>query len=311
MHSTQFPSIATAALLTLAISIGGGGAAFAAGSPERDSGSETADVQPSPVEDASGDNNVSPVEEASTDDNASPAEESAEENTPEPTADCVVVVWQMPSWVSDFEPTWPQSFVSVHEADCASAPIDAEMFPVPETCGTQYQLDLYYVSEKTSALIAGGILMGYGPEEDLVPGTYGTLVKNPDCDLDSLPTFPTTTAAATFDMPDCMNNPGAVQLTNEEGVVWTMNGAMVAGNSSHTVSPGTTVSLLASLEEDFAWNDADQRTEWVQEFAAAENCPELLALTGAGDSLGGLAALAALMTAAGVGFVARRRLLTM
>lgn len=99
------------------------------------------------------------------------------------TLDCVVVIWQMPTWADQSTPTWPQTFVSAHDSDCATTPIDAELYPVPDVCGTQYQLDKYHTSEKTTALIAGGVLQGYGSEGDMVPGTLGTLVKNADCEI--------------------------------------------------------------------------------------------------------------------------------
>ena len=128
-------------------------------------------------------------------------------------------------------------------------------------------------------------------------------------------TFPTTDAAASFVLPDCLGNPGRVILTNGLGVIWTLDGDVVAGNSSYEVSAGSEVELSAGLEGPseefpggFGWNDAEQQTEWTQAFPAAEDCGELetLAFTGAGAFTNWLGVAAVLMMAAGMGFVVRR-----
>lgn len=121
-----------------------------------------------------------------------------------------------------------------------------------------------------------------------------------------LETFPTTVAAASFTMPDCLGNPGRVTLTNEGGVIWTLNGSVVAGNSSYEVTPDTDVELTAALEQDYTWNDAEQQTLWNESFPAADNCSPELAFTGAGAFTNWLGVAAVLMMVAGMGFVVRR-----
>lgn len=127
-------------------------------------------------------------------------------------------------------------------------------------------------------------------------------------------TFPTTDAAASFTLPDCLGNPGRVTLTNGLGVIWTLDGDVVAGNSSYEVTPGSEVELSAGLEGPsdefpggFGWNDLEQQTEWTQAFpAAADDCLPTLAFTGAGAFTNWLGVAAVLMMVAGMGFVVRR-----
>ncbi len=137
--------------------------------------------------------------------------------TPPPpplTPTCTVVVWVMPSWINDRTPSWPQAYFASYPIDCG-VPVDA---PVPDLCGTQYQLDKYYDGPTTTALIAGGFLNGpNNPQEALVPGGWGSsykLVKNPDCAL---------ATAAVFENPaSCFSG----SLLNEDlfdvspGVTW-------------------------------------------------------------------------------------------
>ncbi len=128
-----------------------------------------------------------------------------------------------------------------------------------------------------------------------------------------LTTGPSTVADATFVMPDCLGNPGRVVLTNEGGVIWTLNGRTVLGNSSYDASPGTLVALSAALEGPtegslgYTWNDPDQQTQWTQAFPAPANCElQTLAFTGAGAVTNWLGVAAALLMVAGMGFVVRR-----
>lgn len=141
-------------------------------------------------------------------------------------------------------------------------------------------------------------------------------------------TFPTTEAAAEITLPDCLGNPGSIELTNGLGVIWTLNGEVVSGNTTHSVPTGTEVTLEASLEGPsdeypggFGWNDPEQQTEWtavmeVDPGIGGEEClldeDELptLAFTGASGLTAGLGALAALMTVVGMGFVIRRHRVT-
>lgn len=143
-----------------------------------------------------------------------------------------------------------------------------------------------------------------------------------------LDTFPTTEAAAEITPPDCLGNPGRISLTNGLGVIWTLNGTVVAGNTTHTVPAGTAVTLVASLEGPsdefpggFGWNDEDQQTEWnavmeVDPQSGGEEClldeDELptLAFTGANGLTTGLGVFAVIAMLVGMGFVARRHQVT-
>ncbi len=137
-----------------------------------------------------------------------------------------------------------------------------------------------------------------------------------------LPSGPLTTAAADIVLPDCLGNPGRVILTNGLGVIWTLNGAVVAGNTTHTVPTGQPVLLTASLDGaseeyplGFGWNDPGQQTEWkaVMEVDPTDDtCDDLptLALTGVNELTTGLGLLAVVMTVVGMGFVIRRHRMT-
>lgn len=143
-----------------------------------------------------------------------------------------------------------------------------------------------------------------------------------------LDTFPTTEAAAEITPPDCLGNPGRISLTNGLGVIWTLNGTVVAGNTTHTVPAGTAVTLVASLEGPsdefpggFGWNDEDQQTEWnavmeVDPQSGGEEClldeDELptLAFTGANGLTTSLGIFAVIAMLVGMGFVARRHQVT-
>lgn len=129
-----------------------------------------------------------------------------------------------------------------------------------------------------------------------------------------LGTFPTTTAEVDFVMPDCLGNPGRVLLTDGGGVIWTLNGQVVAGNSSYAFPSGTAITVSAALQGPseeypggFGWNDEDQQTAWSETLVADEVCElDTLAFTGAGQFTGWLGVIAVLLTVAGMGFVARR-----
>ncbi|MDO9590045.1 MAG: hypothetical protein Q7J04_02760, partial [Microcella sp.] len=126
-------------------------------------------------------------------------------------------------------------------------------------------------------------------------------------------TFPSTVAAAEMVMPDCDGNPGRVMLTNEGGVIWKIDGEVVAGNITHTVAPNTTITLTAELEGPteenpggWAWNDPEQQTEWVQAFPMPDDCSPELAFTGSSAMTSWIGLAAALLTLVGMGFVLRR-----
>lgn len=140
--------------------------------------------------------------------------------------------------------------------------------------------------------------------------------------------LPATTASAVITVPDCLGNPGTVQLINELGVIWTLNGQVVQGNMTHTVPTGTAVNLIASLEEPsdefpggFGWSDENQQTEWnavmeIDPEAGGEEClldeEELptLAFTGANGLTSWLGVFAVLAMIVGMGFVVRRHQLS-
>ncbi len=143
-----------------------------------------------------------------------------------------------------------------------------------------------------------------------------------------LDTFPTTTASAEIVMPDCLGNAGTITLTNGLGVIWTLNGTVVAGNTTHSVPTGTVVDLQASLEGPseeypggFGWTDPEQQTQWdavmeVNPSVGGEEClldeEELptLALTGANGLTTWLGVFAVIAMLVGMGFVARRHQVT-
>lgn len=151
---------------------------------------------------------------------------------------------------------------------------------------------------------------GFRLEDDYEPWSY-SFIGAAFC----LGTFPSTVADAELVLPDCLGNPGRVVLSNEGGVIWTLNAEVVEGNSSYDITPGTQVELTAALEgpsDEFpggwTWNDEDQQTVWSEFFPVAEECGELetLALTGAGAFTNWLGVAAVLMMVAGMGFVVRR-----
>ncbi len=121
-------------------------------------------------------------------------------------------------------------------------------------------------------------------------------------------TFPATVAAADLTPADCDGNRVEVSLSNEGGVIWTLNGKVVTGNKTHTLPSGSAITLTASLEEDYTWNDADQQTLWTADGVSQEDCLSSLAFTGSSSATEWLGAAAALMMIAGMGFVIRRRL---
>jgi hypothetical protein len=153
--------------------------------------------------------------------------------------DYIIVAWTMPSWDNSTTPTWPQPiFTHTEEQTPDLNALDSQL---TEQCGVQYQVDIYYNSAETAALINGGEL--YGPNdggtpssnenlpEDLIPGGWGTaykLVQGPAC---ATPSIPQET--------DTCGNGGTITLTAAEGVDYYVNGSLV--NTSG--GPTTTVSV--------------------------------------------------------------------
>lgn len=93
----------------------------------------------------------------------------------------VIVAWLMPGWSTDG--TWPQKyFTSVTSSTPDLHALDSKL----TQCGTSYQVDVYYNSDVTTELIAGGHLTTPGhPAEDVVqPSGLGItfeLIHNADC----------------------------------------------------------------------------------------------------------------------------------
>ncbi|MBX9472071.1 hypothetical protein [Microcella sp.] len=127
-------------------------------------------------------------------------------------------------------------------------------------------------------------------------------------------TFPATVAAAEITPGDCEGNGPVVTLTNEGGVIWTLNGQIVAGETSHQLPWGSAVMLTASLEEPtqqnpggWTWSDPEQQTVWTADGMSEEDCLSSLAYTGTNSATAWIGAAAVLMMIAGMGFVVRRR----
>ena len=123
-------------------------------------------------------------------------------------------------------------------------------------------------------------------------------------------TFPATIAAADITPADCEGSDVVVTLSNEPGVVWTLNGQVVDGNAVHELAPGSAVQLTAELEGPegaYTWSEPDQQTLWTAEGTSDEECLSRLAYTGATVGTEWIGAAAVLMMIVGMGFVVRRR----
>ena len=127
-------------------------------------------------------------------------------------------------------------------------------------------------------------------------------------------TFPATVAAAEITPANCDGDPVVVTVTNEAGVIWTLNGNVVEGNSTHELAAGSPVVLTAALEgpsEEYpggwTWSDPEQQTEWTADGVSDEDCLSSLALTGTNSATEWIGVAAVLMMIVGMGFVIRRR----
>lgn len=128
-------------------------------------------------------------------------------------------------------------------------------------------------------------------------------------------TFPSTVAAAEIVPGDCESDElGSVTLTNEGGVIWTLNGEVVPGNSSYPLELGDSVLLTATLEgpsEEYpggwTWNDPEQQTVWIYDGAADDDCLLSLAFTGTDSASAWLGGAAVILVLLGMGAVIRRR----
>jgi len=155
----------------------------------------------------------------------------------------------------------------------------------------------------------------------LLPESYEPFEYTFAFDDECLPTGPLTFATVTFTQPDCLGNPGSYTLTNGLGVIWTVDGLTVAGNTKYTPPTGSTPSIEARLAGasseyplGFGWDSPEPRTLWNLSFAAPTGCVTTtvtdlptLALTGASNTLGGLGVIAILILMAGTGLVVARR----
>lgn len=126
-------------------------------------------------------------------------------------------------------------------------------------------------------------------------------------------TGPATTASVEFTLGECEGD-SSVELTDEGGVIWRINGEIVDGNTTHALAAGSDVEVTATLEGasdeyplGWTWSDPEQVTSWEESVAASDpNCSPELAYTGIGSFSDQLGAIALLLTLAGVGLVVRR-----
>ncbi len=98
----------------------------------------------------------------------------------------VIAAWTMPSWSgNDQVPTWSQTLY--HSEPQSTPDLNALDKLLALTCGTQYQIDIYYDSPTTTSLINGKFLTKPNvPAEDLIPGGWGVaykLIHEPDCQV--------------------------------------------------------------------------------------------------------------------------------
>jgi hypothetical protein len=109
-----------------------------------------------------------------------------------------VFVWNMPSWVGDRTPTWPQTLYSVTKVTTTEGALSVPVLP---ECG-YFQIDVYKYTTKADRkavdkLQAGGFLNGPGnPPEPLIAGGWGTAYKLVDKGVCVTPT-PTPTPTVT------------------------------------------------------------------------------------------------------------------
>jgi len=166
---------------------------------------------------------------------------------PDPTP-YVLVAWSMPGWVNSTTPTWPQTlFTTLDLATKDLNALDAQL----TACGTQYQVDLYKDSAKTTKVIQHGVLNGSSnpfPEDFPEPSGWGKtykLIKNADCQ--------TTPAEATFQDAQCeAGSPGDASYTipSTTGVQYQVRlngvgGFVDASADTYYVPVGTTVEVKA------------------------------------------------------------------
>ena len=88
----------------------------------------------------------------------------------------VIVAWAMPTWAGDYTATWPQTYVMDEKQTVPDlGALDDSLDAIGYGC---YQVDIYFDSTITANLIAGGHLYNsHVPDEDLIPGGWGTAYK--------------------------------------------------------------------------------------------------------------------------------------
>jgi hypothetical protein len=151
------------------------------------------------------------------------------ELTGHPCEDYIIVAWHMPSWVNSTTPTWSQTyFTSQEESTPDLSALDSKLV---ESCGVQYQVDIYYNSPTTASLIAGQHLDGpNNPPEDLIPGGWGVaykLVQGPAC-----------ATPATPSESDVCTNGGTITIHAAVGVKYYLNGVFVDTSGGDVVFTG-------------------------------------------------------------------------
>lgn len=225
--------------------------------------------------------------------------------------------------------TWVDECVDEIRLDLAAAMVGVASFTVTDSPNVSYSytinggapIDIVFpdgVDEVTIAVTPGDTVEVTATAADgfELPDDYEPFVKefleSAFC-LD-LETGPATTASVEFTLGECEGD-SSVELTDEGGVVWRINGVIVQGNTSHDLTAGSDVQVTATLAEaddefplGWTWSDPEQVTSWEESVAASDpNCdPELLATTGLASMGEHLGLLAVLLTLTGMGLVARK-----
>ncbi len=193
--------------------------------------------------------------------------------TGQPCEDYKIVAWTMPSWDNSTTPTWSQTYFTSQEENTPD--LNALDSKLTEACGVQYQVDIYYNSQITTNLIAGGYLDGpNNPQEDLIPGGWGVaykLVQGPAC---ATPVIPAET--------DSCSNGGSITITPALGVVYDVDGSPVntsggvpvvvaVGNGNHTVTATALSGYLLQGYPPYGWS-FDVNTNCTASYSSSGTC---------------------------------------
>lgn len=125
-------------------------------------------------------------------------------NATEQPQPLLTVAREMPTWVNQTTPSWPQPLYGFHENGDLNG-FDAELAALPVPCGQtrQFQIDVNYDTSVIRGTVAGKRLNGPNdPGESLIPGGWGVayklvLVKGPECTPEP-PLTPFSDAGETF-----------------------------------------------------------------------------------------------------------------